>query len=129
MIWISGLVLLMTLGAIVVCISYIARNTALLHRRELEILNQIGARDSFVAKQMQIIVAKICGAAGLAGFVLALPVLALILGAARSARVGLMAMMGLNGAGWFALVLMPVAIIVFSIWITKKTTCKILENS
>ena len=41
MILISSFVLLLTLGAIGVCISYIARNTALLHRRELEILNQI----------------------------------------------------------------------------------------
>lgn len=129
MIWISALVLLLTIGAIGVCISYIARNTALLHRRELEILNQIGAKDSFVAKQMQIIVAKICGIAGLVGFVIALPILALILGTAHSARVGLMAMMGLNSFGWIALLLMPVAIIIFSIWITKKTTYKILENS
>ncbi|MDR0726904.1 MAG: hypothetical protein LBF37_02465 [Rickettsiales bacterium] len=129
MIWISGLVLLLTVGAIGVCISYIARNTALLHRRELEILNQIGAKDSFVARQMQIIVAKICAVAGLAGFIIALPILALILGTAHSARVGLMAMMGLNGAGWTALILMPVAIIIFSIRITKKTTCKILQDS
>jgi len=64
MIWISGLVLALILGAIGVCISYIARNTALLHRRELEILNQIGAHDSFVARQMQLIVSKICITAG-----------------------------------------------------------------
>ena len=47
MIFISAFVLLLTLGAIGVCISYIARNTALLHKRELEILNQIGATDNF----------------------------------------------------------------------------------
>jgi cell division transport system permease protein len=129
MIGISGLILLLTLGAIAVCVSYIARNTALLHRRELEILNQIGAHDSFVAKQMQIIVAKICSIAGLLGFSIALPVMALVLTAARGARVGLMAMMGLNGFGWTLLILMPVAIIIFSIWITNKTTHKILENS
>ncbi|MDR0741263.1 MAG: hypothetical protein LBF28_00625 [Rickettsiales bacterium] len=129
MILIAGLVLALTLGAIAVCISYIARNTAMLHRRELEILNQIGAKDSFIAKQMQIIVAKICSVAGLAGCAVALPVLALILGAARGARVGLMAMMGLNGAGWTALVLTPAAIVIFSIWITRKTTRKILESS
>lgn len=129
MIWISTLVLLLTLGAIGVCISYIARNTALLHRRELEILTQIGAHDSFVARQMQIIVAKICAVAGAVGFVMALPILGLILSAARNARVGLMAMMGLNGFGWLLLFLMPVAIIIFAIWITKKTTYKILSNA
>lgn len=129
MIWISGLVMLLTLGAIGVCISYIARNTAMLHKRELEILNQIGAHDSFVARQMQIIVAKICAMAGVAGFILALPILGLILSAANNARVGLMAMMGLNTFGWIALILMPVVIIIFAIWVTKKTTYKILANS
>ena len=129
MILISGLVLALTLGAIGVCISYIARNTALLHRRELEILNQIGATDSFVAHQMQIIVAKICAVAGLAGFAVAVPVLLLILSAAHSARIGLMAMLGLSGGGWIALVLLPVLIIVFAIWITRRTTLNILKNN
>ena len=49
MIGISTIVLLLTLGAIGVSISYIAKNTALLHKRELEILNQIGASDGFIA--------------------------------------------------------------------------------
>lgn len=129
MIGISGLVLLLTLGAIAICISYIAKNTALLHRRELEILNQIGARDSFVAKQMQIIVGKISGLAGLLGFAAALPVLELILSTAKSARVGLMAMMGLNGISWMLLIMMPIAIVIFSIYITKKTTLKILNKA
>lgn len=129
MIWISGLVLALILGAIGVCISYIARNTALLHRRELEILNQIGAHDSFVARQMQLIVSKICITAGGIGFIAAAPVLLLILAAARSARVGLMAMIGLSGGAWIALILLPVMIIIFAIWITKKTTLAILKNS
>jgi len=129
MIFIAALVLAMTLGAIGVCISHIARNTAMLHRRELEILNQIGARDSFVARQMQIIVAKICMPAALVGFLAAMPVLWLILSAAHSARVGLMAMLGISGAGWIALILMPVFVVVFAIWTTRRTTLKILECS
>ena len=56
MIFIATFVLILTLGAIGVCMSYIARNTAMLHRRELEILNQIGASDNYVARQMQIII-------------------------------------------------------------------------
>lgn len=128
MILISSFVLLLTLGAIGLCISYIARNTALLHRRELEILNQIGATDAYVARQMQIIIAKICIVAGGAGFVVAAPVLMLILGAAHSARVGLMAMLGISGWGWFSLFLLPIAIIIFAIWITRRTTISILKN-
>lgn len=129
MILISSFVLLLTLGAIGICISYIARNTALLHRRELEILNQIGATDGYVARQMQIIIAKICTVAGAMGFVVAAPVLLLILGAAHSARVGLMAMLSISGWGWFTLALLPVAIIIFAIWITKRTTINILKNN
>ncbi len=129
MIGIAGLILALALGAIGVCISFIARNTAMLHRRELEILNQVGARDSFVARQMQIIVGKISITAAAAGFVAAAPVLLLILAAARHARVGLMAMMTLGGGAWITLALMPVAISVFAIWITKRTTLKILQDS
>ncbi|MBQ8042122.1 MAG: hypothetical protein IJ273_02215 [Alphaproteobacteria bacterium] len=129
MILMSSLILTLTLGAIGLCISYIARNIALLHRRELEILNQIGASDNFVAHQMQIIVGKICIIAAGIGFVSAAPVLLLILSAAHSARVGLMAMMGLSGMGWLTLLLLPVAIVVFSIWITRRTTLKILQNT
>lgn len=128
MIWISGFVLILIIGAIGICISYIARNIALLHRRELEILNQIGAKDSFITGQMQIIVSKICGLAGVIGFAAAVPVLLVIMSAAHGARVGLMAMMGLSTMGWIALILMPVLIIIFAIWITKKTTLSILKN-
>ena len=119
MVAIASLILVLTLGAIGVCISFIARNTAQLHRRELEILNQVGARDSFVAHQMQIIVGKISIVAAAAGFVAAMPVLMLILSAARHARVGLMAMMGLSAGAWFALFLMPIAISIFAIFITN----------
>ena len=129
MILISSFVLILTLGAIAICISYIARNIALLHRRELEILNQIGARDSFITRQMQIIIFKICSVAASAGFLVAVPVLLLILSAAHSARVGLMAMLGINGFGWLLLFLLPICIIIFSIWITKRTTINILKNS
>ncbi len=129
MIMIASLVLAMALGAIGVCISYIARNTALLHRRELEILNQIGANDAFVAGQMQRIVAKISTTAGIFGFVTATLVLLMILGAAHSARVGLMAMLAISGTGWVALLCLPILITIFAIWITRRTTLKILQNS
>lgn len=129
MMLIASLVLALALGAIGVCISYIARNTAQLHRRELEILNQVGATDAFIARQMQIIVGKITIVAALGGFIVATPMLWLILPAAKSSRVGLMAMMGLSGGAWLTLMLMPVAITIFAIFITKRTTLKILKNS
>ena len=128
MIAISMLVLALTLGAIGVSISYIARNTAMLHRRELEILTQIGASDGFVAHQMQIIVAKITSLAAVCGLVAALPVLLLILSAAHSARVGLLAMLGLSTGGWWSLVILPILIVVFAIFVTRRTTLSILKS-
>ena len=128
MILIAAMILAMTLGTIAICVSYIARNTAMLHKRELEILNQVGATDSFVAHQMQIIVTKICACAGLVGFVAAAPVLLLILSAAHSARVGLIAMLSITGGGWVCLAILPVFITIFAIRMTRRTTLKILQN-
>ena len=128
MAFIAGLILALTLGAIAICVSYIARNTAMLHKRELEILNQIGATDSFIARQMQIIVTRICVVATVIGFILAVPVLLIIISSAHSARVGLMAMLGISGGGWICLALMPFVITVFAIWMTRRTTIKILRN-
>ena len=129
MILMSSFILILMLGAIGICISYIVRNTAMLHRRELEILNQIGASDNFVARQMQTIVAKISSTATAIGFFAAAPVLLLIISTAHSTRIGLMAMMGLSVGGWFTLLMLPIAIIAFSIWTTHRTTIKILQNS
>ena len=128
MAFIAGLILILTLGAIAICVSYIARNTAMLHKRELEILNQIGATDSFIARQMQIIVARICVVACVCGFICAVPVLMIIISSAHSARVGLMAMLGISGGGWICLALMPIAITIFAIWMTRRTTIKILQS-
>ena len=121
-------VLVLIIATIGICVSVIARNTAMLHKRELEILNQVGASDSFIVRQMQAIVTRICVVACGCGFLAAVPIVGIILMVARSARVGLMAMLNLSGAGWIALVLMPVAIVIFSIFVTKKTTLKILNT-
>jgi hypothetical protein len=78
---------------------------------------------------MQTIVAKISTFATTIGLVTALPILGLIISTAHSTRVGMMATIGLSGAGWTILLLMPIAIIAFSIYITNKTTLNILKNS
>jgi len=129
MILMATLILALMLGAIGICISYIARNTAMLHRRELEILNQIGASDNYVARQMQTIVGQISTVAAGIGFLFACPVLLLIISVAHHARVGLMATISLSGTGWIALTLLPISIIAFSILVTRHTTIKILQNS
>jgi cell division protein FtsX len=129
MILMSGFILILMLGAIGFCISYIAQNTAMLHKRELEILNQIGASDNFVARQMQFIVAKISAIAALIGLIAAAPILMIIISVAHSTRVGLMATISLTGFGWLILCMLPVAIVVFAIQITRRTTINLLKNS
>lgn len=128
MIAILSVVLGIIIATIGICISFIAKNIAVLHKRELEILNQVGASDSFVAHQMQIIVAKICMVACSIGFVIAVPIIIAIIAVAHSARVGLMATIGISGGGWITLLMVPILIIVFAILITKRTTFKILKQ-
>ncbi|MBP5485743.1 MAG: hypothetical protein J6Y07_03495 [Alphaproteobacteria bacterium] len=130
--WKMITILVLLLGLIIAtigtCVSFIARNTALLHKCELEILNQVGASDHFITKQMQMIVGKICAVACGMGFVAACPILLMIIGVARAARVGLMAMLEISGLGWFVLLLVPVIIMLFAIMVTKRTTLKILSS-
>lgn len=121
-------VLLLMLVSIGICVSCISRNIAMLHKHELEILNQIGATDKFVAQQMQIIVAKISSIACSIGFLAAMPVIGLILSTAHSARVGLLATLSLSGGDVIALFVLPVLLVIFSVYITKRTTLKILSE-
>lgn len=126
---ITSCILLLILISIGVCVSYISKNIAMLHKHELEILNQVGATDKFIAHQMQIIVAKISSVACLIGFVIAVPVILMILSTAHSARVGLLATLTLSGGNIIALITLPLLIIVFSVFITKRTTIKILSRN
>jgi len=125
---ITSLVLIIILVSIGFCVSYISRNIAMLHKHELEILNQVGAQDNFIANQMQIIVAKISIIACAIGFVCAVPIILMILTTAHSARIGLMSTLSLSTTNWLTLVLLPIAIVTLSIYITKKTTFKILSE-
>ena len=125
---ITVFVMLLMLISIGVCVSCISRNIAMLHQHELEILNQVGATDNFIAKQMQIIVAKISTIACTIGFVVAMPVIWLILSVAHSAKIGLLATLSLSAVDIVALILLPIFIIIFSVCITKKTTLKILAG-
>jgi len=125
---ITTFIFVLMLISIGVCISYISRNIAMLHKHELEILNQVGANDKFIANQMQIIVGKISLLACIIGFITAVPVLLMILGAAHSARVGLLSTLTLSGTDWLLLAILPIIIIALSVYITKRTTIKILSK-
>lgn len=125
---ITVFVMLLMLVSIGVCVSCISRNIAMLHKHELEILNQVGATDNFIAKQMQIIVAKISALACLIGFIIAMPILELILSTAHSARIGLLATLTLSAIDVIILFALPIFIVMFSVYLTKKTTLKLLAG-
>ena len=125
---ITVFIMILMLASIGVCVSCISRNIAMLHKHELEILNQVGATDNFIAKQMQIIVARKSAIACLIGFARAMPIIEMILSVSRSARVGLLATLSLTTIDVIALFLLPVFIVIFSVYITKKTTLRILAN-
>lgn len=125
---ISGFVLLLILGAIGICVSYITRNITMIHKRELGILNQIGAGDGFIIRQLMIVIARITAGASMVGFLIAAPILLLITQMAHGTKVGLMSQMAITGIGWVALILMPLIITVASIIIVKNTTLQILDN-
>ena len=125
---ISLAVFAMILCAIAVCVSYIARNITVVHRRELEILNHMGAYDSFIANQMSKIMAKISMFASLIGFLAAVPVLLFIISMSRNVRFGLMALIGLDNAGWLILGLITIGMVVLSVYIARRTTLRAVQK-
>jgi cell division transport system permease protein len=125
---ISVAVMLMILGAIGICISYIARNIMAIHKRELEILTQIGASDSFAARQVRIIVTKISAAAGCIGLLVAAPMILLIVSMAQGTRIGLMAQMHVPASGWLAICLLPVVVVALTAWLARRTTIIMLNK-
>lgn len=125
---ITVFIMILMLASIGICVSCISRNIAMLHKHELEILNQVGATDKFIANQMQIIVAKISTLACLIGFIIAMPILGLILSTAHSARVGLLATLTLSTIDVIALFMLPLFIVIFAVYLTKRTTLKLLAG-
>ena len=114
--------------AIAACVAYITRNITLVHKRELEIMNIIGARDKFIARQLQFAVAKISAIAAAAGFLVAAVFLVLINAMAHDSRVGLMANMNIGAMGWGVLVILSLSLVVLSVYIARKTTMKVLGS-
>jgi cell division transport system permease protein len=125
---ISVLVMLLVLGAIGVCISYIARNITLIHKRELEILTQVGASDSFVTKQVRAIIMKISALAAGIGIAAATPIILLIISMAKGTKIGLMAQMHIPAAGWMAILLLPVAIMALTAFLARRTTIRVISG-
>ncbi|MCL1786275.1 MAG: hypothetical protein FWG39_03985 [Alphaproteobacteria bacterium] len=128
-IFLSVFVLLLVLGAAAACVSYITRNITLIHKRELEILNLIGAHDSFVAAQLMFIIARICATAAIIGFAAGVPALLIISGISAGMKVGMFSQMAIPFFGWVMLFLLAGGIIALSVWTARRTVIDILKEA
>jgi cell division protein FtsX len=123
---ISGFIFLAILFALAMCVVHSVRNIITIHRREIGIMNQIGATPNYIARQIQMAMmalgAKACAAGTIAGWAMMI----LINGLSRSSHVGLLANMGMDGADWAATFAMSAALVVLIVCITRRTTLKII---
>lgn len=123
---ISGFIFMAILLALTLCVVHSVRNIITIHRREIGILGQVGATPNYVARQIQaamlMLGAKACAAGLIAGWMM----MVLINGLSRSSHVGLLANMGMDGFDWAATFAISVALVVLIVFITRRTTLKVI---
>ncbi|MCL2331752.1 MAG: hypothetical protein FWC61_04410 [Proteobacteria bacterium] len=125
---IAALVMVLAFFAIAACVAYITRNITMVHKRELEIMNIIGAHDKFIARQLEFAVGRISAIAAVVGFSVAAIFLTLINAMAHDARAGLLAQMNIGAAGWGALLALSLFLVILSVVITRRTVMKVLRS-
>jgi cell division transport system permease protein len=123
----SGLVFLMVLAALGACIIHSVKNIILIHKREIEILNQVGATPRYIAGQIQKAILGIAAKGCLMGWLVGAVMLMLINGLSRGTGVGLLAHMKLSGADWLATLALAVAIVILISVITRAKALSILR--
>lgn len=125
---IATFIFITILCALTVCILHSVRNIITIHKREIEILRQIGSTDGYIAAQIQRAMLNISARGIGAGFVTGGLVLLLINGLSRQSSVGLLANMGLSGLDWLLLFILSILLIVAITIITRHWAMKILDN-
>jgi cell division protein FtsX len=126
--FLSGFVFILIFSALGVCIIHSVRNIITIHKREIEILNQIGSTNRYIAGQIQQAMFGIMAKTVSLGFVGGSLMLLIINTLSRSSHVGLLANMGLSFLDWMILLIMAVLIIITTAIISNKTTMKILDK-
>lgn len=125
---ISIFIFITVFTALVACIVHSVKNIILIHKREIEILNQIGSTNNYIANQLQTAMFVQTARGSTLGLVIGIITLFLINGLSSLTKVGLLANMGLTFHDWIILGLIAILLVILSIFITKKTTLNILEN-
>jgi cell division protein FtsX len=121
----AGFILMVVLGALLICIIHSVRNIILIHAREIEILKQVGAAPKYIAGQIgrTMLGLSVCGV--LAGLASGAAMLAAAVGLSRAAKVGLLANMGF-GRDWMALPFMGLGLVIMIMIATRRTAGKLL---
>ena len=125
---ISAFVFLLILGTLIASVMHLVKNIILIHRREIEILDQVGSTNNYVANQIGSAVFIISAKSATIGFVSSALMLMIINGLSRTTKVGLLANMALNGMDWIILLIITAAIMIITLVVTKRATLKILER-
>lgn len=121
--------LIVTLGALVMCITYSVKNIVIIHKREIEILHQVGSTNAYIANQIQIAMISIGARAGVFGMFAGWVVLFAANGISRQANVGLLANMGMVGADWAITFALAASLVVLSVLVTRRTAVQVLDRS
>ena len=125
---ISGAIFAIVMTALILGIIHSARNIILLHRREIEILSNLGATPTYIAWQIQKTMAKIAALAVAVGVLLGWIILFGINAMSRLSKIGLLSNMNLTGADYALTAILGLVVIAIIAVITGKTTLRILNK-
>ena len=125
---IAALIFAMMLAAMVACVMHSVKNVITIHRREIEILHQVGSTNGYIAGQIRAAMLAIGAKAGAAGLLAGWAVLSLVNGLSRQSRVGLLANMGMDGADWIITFALAVSLVVMTVAITRQRALQILRG-
>lgn len=125
---IAGIIFAAVLGALAICIIHSVKNIIMLHKREIEILNQVGATTRYTARQIQRAMLGISAGAGAGGLLAGILLLLLVNGLSRTTHVGLLANMGMNPHDWILILILAIIMTLMTAFITHRATLKILAK-
>ncbi len=127
-IFVAILLLIFVFIATGLAVAYATKNSLMIHQREIEILDIVGAYDSFIANQFSRIVLWLVAIGAAIGFVISVPVIGGLLAVISQQKIGMMGMMRLNIYHWITLMFVPVTVTLFSVYITKRTVLDTLKK-
>ena len=125
---ISVLIFSIVTASLIFGIIHSTKNIIMLHRREIEILSNIGATPRFIAWQIEMKMAVIGIGAVIMGQALGWAVLCGVNYISRASKVGLLSNMSLGFWHYMITLIMAAVIMALIAYITGRTTLKILNN-